>query len=98
MKKKHRRKKDSLRSKRFRGVSAQISMFWPRENWGESKKERGGRVRGEKEKDDDAGHMQYMGRVMRKGPGRHILSIFSFKLFCPLHSPNNMMEVIKVRK
>ena len=26
-----------------------------------------------------------MGRVMRKGPGRHILSIFSFKLFCPLH-------------
>ena len=32
----------SLRSKRFRGVSAQISMFWPRENWGESKKERGG--------------------------------------------------------
>ena len=39
----------SLRSKRFRGVSAQISMFWPRENWGESKKERGGRGRGEKE-------------------------------------------------
>ena len=28
----------SLRSKRFRGVSALISMFWPRENWGESKK------------------------------------------------------------
>ena len=26
------------------------------------------------------------------------LSIFSFKLFCPLHSPNNMMEVIKVQK
>ena len=40
---------DSLRSKRFRGVSAQISMFWPRENWGESKKERGGRGRGEKD-------------------------------------------------
>ena len=39
-----------------------------------------------------------MGRVVRKGPGRHILSIFSFKLFCPLHSPNNMMEVTKVRK
>ena len=33
-----------------------------------------------------------------KSDGRHILSIFSFKLFCPLHSPNNMMEVIKVRK
>ena len=42
-------REDSLRSKRFRGVSAQISMFWPRENWGESKKERGGRGRGEKE-------------------------------------------------
>ena len=40
----------------------------------------------------------YLGRVMRKGPGRHILSIFSFKLFRPPHSPNNMMEVIKVRK
>ena len=39
----------SLRSKRFRGVSAQIWMFWPRENWGESKKEREGRGRGEKE-------------------------------------------------
>ena len=25
------------RLKRFRGVSVQISMFWPRENWGESK-------------------------------------------------------------
>ena len=40
----------------------------------------------------------YLGRVMRKGPGQHILSIFSFKLFCPLHSPNNIMEVIKVWK
>ena len=39
-----------------------------------------------------------MGRVMRKEPGQHVLSIFSFKLFCPFHSPNNMMEVIKVRK
>ena len=39
----------SLRNKRFRGVSAQISMFWPRENWGENKEERGGRGRGEKE-------------------------------------------------
>ena len=39
-----------------------------------------------------------MGRVMRKGPGRHILSIFSFKLFGPHRSPNNMMEVIKVEK
>ena len=37
----------SLRSNRFRGVSTQISMFWPRENWGESKKRRGGRERGE---------------------------------------------------
>ena len=27
---------------------------------------------------------------MRKVLGRHILSIFSFKLFCPLHSLNNM--------
>ena len=40
----------------------------------------------------------YMGRIMQKGPGRHILSIFSLKRFCPLHSPNNMMEVIKVQK
>ena len=42
--------------------------------------------------------VEHVGRVMRKGPGRHILSIFTFKCFCPLHSPNNMMEVIKVRK
>ena len=41
----------SLRSKRFGGVSAQISMFWPRENWGESKKRkrREGERRGENE-------------------------------------------------
>ena len=39
-----------------------------------------------------------MGRVMQKGPGQHILSIFSFKLFCALDSPNNMMEVIKLLK
>ena len=39
----------SLRSKRFRGVSVQISMFWPCENWGEIKKSRGGRGIGEKE-------------------------------------------------
>ena len=32
--------KSSLRSKRFPGISAQISMFWPRENWGESKKKK----------------------------------------------------------
>ena len=31
------------------GFPHKISMFWPRKNWGESKKERGGRGRGEKE-------------------------------------------------
>ena len=33
-----------------------------------------------------------------KGPDDIFLSIFSFKLFSPLHSPNNMMKVIKVQK
>ena len=33
-----------------------------------------------------------------KGPYDIFCPIFSFKLFCPLHSPNNMMEVMKVRK
>ena len=32
----------SLRSKRFRGVSVLISMFLPRENWGENKKRNSG--------------------------------------------------------
>ena len=35
----------------FRGVSAQISMFWPRENWGERKKDRWGMGRGRGEKE-----------------------------------------------
>ena len=39
-----------------------------------------------------------IGIWMWNRPGRHILSIFSFKLFFLLHSPNNTMEVIKVRK
>ena len=33
-----------------------------------------------------------------KGPDDIFCPFLGFKLFCSLHSPNNMMEVMKVRK